>query len=195
MIDVIRVTHTGVYADGRPNTSSVFITDVDFGFQQENRKDPAYVPPGGFIDIPATTKGLFSFNQGDIAGFVSVGIVTAVLIPMGGCCPIVDTLTTTTVVPTVITTVPTMPDAALVVTTTVVGRTVAGVSGAYVRRAHVEIAAGVATVVMIATDFTSEDDPTWDATITTSGGALVIVVTGLAGTVLWKASTDVVEIP
>lgn len=76
-VPFVRVTHTGVYADGRANTSSVFLTDVDFGFQQQNRKDPAYVPPGGFIDLPYTSYVAFSYEQGDIAKFAQAGLVTA----------------------------------------------------------------------------------------------------------------------
>ncbi len=73
----IFVTHTGVLPGGRPNTSSVYIKDVDFGFEQQNRKEAAYVPVGGTIRLPYTDKSAYSFTQGDIFGFTSVGIVTS----------------------------------------------------------------------------------------------------------------------
>ena len=79
-VPFIRVTHSGLYADGRPNTSPVFLTDVNFGFVQQNRKDPAYVPPGGSIDVPYTSWGAFSFEQGDIFNFQQAGLVTAELV-------------------------------------------------------------------------------------------------------------------
>ena len=79
-VPFIRVTHSGVYADGRPNTAPILISDVNYGFQQQNRKDPAYVPPGGFIDIPYTSFAAFSFEQGDIFKFREAGLVSAELV-------------------------------------------------------------------------------------------------------------------
>jgi hypothetical protein len=55
------------------------------------------------------------------------------------------------------------------------------------------VAAGVPTVIVVQTDFTSEDLPAWDVTITVVLGNLAVVVTGFAGTVTWTASTDIVE--
>lgn len=40
----IRLTHTGVYADGRPNGSPILINDLDEGFENQNRKVPVYFP-------------------------------------------------------------------------------------------------------------------------------------------------------
>lgn len=80
-VPFIRVTHTGLYADGRANTSSVLITDVDYtGQAQQNRKSPVYVPAGGDIDISYTSDAAFSFNQGDIRKFAEAGLITAELI-------------------------------------------------------------------------------------------------------------------
>lgn len=79
-VPFIRVTHSGVYTDGRPNTAPILISDVNVGFEQQNRKDPAYVPPGGSIDIPYTSWGAFSFEQGDIFKFQEAGLVSAVLV-------------------------------------------------------------------------------------------------------------------
>jgi len=91
--------------------------------------------------------------------------------------------------------IPTAADAALNVRTQVVGRTAAGVSASYVRTAHVEVSGGVPTVSVVSTDFTFEDDAAWDATITVSGGALVVEVTGAAATTItWSATAEVVEV-
>jgi len=73
----IRVTHTGVYADGRPNTSSVLLTDLDVGYENQLRKVTVYVPPGGYIDIPASSRSLLAFYEGVILKFVQAGVVTA----------------------------------------------------------------------------------------------------------------------
>jgi len=79
----IRVTHSGLYADGRPNITSVLIDDLDFGFEHQNRKVPVYVPPDGSIDIPLTSNSLFSVNQGAISKLVEAGLVTVDLIAPG----------------------------------------------------------------------------------------------------------------
>lgn len=76
---LIHVTHTGVYADGRPNTHSVLINDLDVGYENQNRKVPVYVPYGGSIDIPISNLALLSYSKGVIAKFASVGVVTATL--------------------------------------------------------------------------------------------------------------------
>jgi hypothetical protein len=75
----IRCTHTGVYADGRPNTASVLLTDLDAGYEFQWRKTTQYVPAGSYIDIPISDRNLFSFNQGGIAGFVKDGVLIAKL--------------------------------------------------------------------------------------------------------------------
>lgn len=73
----VRLTHTGQYADGRPCTTSVLITDTDFGFELQTRKTPAYVPAGGFIELPLTSRTLYSLSKGSIAGFVRTGVLRA----------------------------------------------------------------------------------------------------------------------
>jgi hypothetical protein len=70
---VARITHTGVYSDGRVNSSSILISDGDSGFAQENRKTPLYVPSGGTVEVPLTSNTLYSLNQGSIRGFVDSG--------------------------------------------------------------------------------------------------------------------------
>lgn len=74
---MIRLTHTGVLADGRPNTAPVLINDLDVGQEQQNRKVPCYVPVGGYLDIPASSRSLLSFEQGTIRKFHQVGVLTA----------------------------------------------------------------------------------------------------------------------
>lgn len=59
----LRLTHTG------QNTTFILISDMDTGYENQNRKSPVYVPVGGFIDIPLTSRALYSAMQGSIAGF------------------------------------------------------------------------------------------------------------------------------
>jgi len=80
IVPFIRVTHSGLYADGRPNTASVFLTDVNFGFDNQNRKAQAYVPAGGSIDLPYTSESAFSFQQGDICKFTVAGLVESEIV-------------------------------------------------------------------------------------------------------------------
>lgn len=109
--------------------------------------------------------------------------------------PLTDSVVTGDATPTPVLTIPTASDSALNVRVQVVGRTAAGVSASYVRTAHVEVSGGTPTVSTVTTDFTFEDDPTWDATITVSGGGLVVEVTGAAATsITWSASAEVVEV-
>lgn len=75
----IRLTHTGLYADGRPNLNSVLITDLDVGYENQLRKVAVYVPAGGFIDIPASSRSLLAFYEGVISQFVKAGLITATL--------------------------------------------------------------------------------------------------------------------
>jgi len=121
--------------------------------------------------------------------------VQAAIDALKGRVPLSDSVTTGDAMPTVVLTIPTAADAALNVRTQVVGRTAAGVSASYVRTAHVEVSGGVPTVSVVSTDFTFEDDAAWDATITVSGGALVVEVTGAAATTItWSATAEVVEV-
>jgi hypothetical protein len=74
---ILRLIHTGVYADGRPNRASIFVPDLDFGFEQQHRKTAVYVPAGGFIDLELTSRSLYSLSKGAIAGFVRTGQLRA----------------------------------------------------------------------------------------------------------------------
>lgn len=77
---IIRVTHTGVYEDGRPNTASIFIDDLNEGREFQTRKVQVYVPASQTIDIPFSTRSLLSLAQGDIRGFVERGLLTATMV-------------------------------------------------------------------------------------------------------------------
>ena len=75
----LRLTHTGVHADGRPNLNPVLFNDLDTGLEFQHRKVPVYVPVGGSIEIPASTRSLLSYEDGVISRFVTAGVVTAQL--------------------------------------------------------------------------------------------------------------------
>jgi hypothetical protein len=64
-------------ADGRVNTNPVLINDLDAGYENQRRKVKNYVPVGGFIDIPGTSRSLISFEQGTIRKFHEVGVIIA----------------------------------------------------------------------------------------------------------------------
>lgn len=71
----IRCSHTGQFADGRPNDNSVLIADLDAGLEYQTRKSPCYVPAGGSIDIPVTTRSIFSLEKGSIAKLAEAGLI------------------------------------------------------------------------------------------------------------------------
>lgn len=75
----IRCTHTGLFPDGRANTGPVLINDLDVGYEFQWRKVPCYVPVGGHIDIPASSRSLLSFDQGVIAKATTAGLITSKL--------------------------------------------------------------------------------------------------------------------
>ncbi len=72
---LIRLTHTGLYADGRNNPSPVQIPDLDVGYERQDRKVPVYVPAGGHIDINASSRSMLSFEQGGIQKFTNAGLI------------------------------------------------------------------------------------------------------------------------
>ena len=73
----VRLHHTGVFGDGRPNTGPVQITDLDVGYENQNRKVPVYVPYGGHIDVPLSSRSMLSLADGAIAKFVEAGLLQA----------------------------------------------------------------------------------------------------------------------
>ena len=72
---IIRLTPTGQFADGRPNTGPVYIQDLDVGYEQQDRKVPVYVPVGGSIDINASSRSMLSFEQGAVRKFTTVNVI------------------------------------------------------------------------------------------------------------------------
>jgi len=82
---IVRCTHTGVYADGRPNTASVTIYDLDEITIQKNRTRAVPVPFGSgttrpAVDIAMSTRTLVSYHDGDICKLVGLGLITAEVI-------------------------------------------------------------------------------------------------------------------
>jgi hypothetical protein len=74
---IVRVTHSGFYQDGRPNTASILLDDVtETGQDNQNRKNPVYVPFGGSIDLEPTSQVLFSKKQGSISKLATANLVT-----------------------------------------------------------------------------------------------------------------------
>jgi len=75
---LIRLTHTGVMADGfSPNTNPVLINDLDVGYEHQHRKVACYVPVGGHIDIPGSSRSMLSYDHGVIRKFHQVGVIIA----------------------------------------------------------------------------------------------------------------------
>lgn len=77
---IVRCTHTGVYADGRPNTASVTIYDLDEVTIQKNRERAVPVPPNSFVDIPMSTRTFVSWHEGAICRFTKLGLITSEII-------------------------------------------------------------------------------------------------------------------
>ena len=77
---IVRCAHTGVYADGRPNTASVTLYDLDEITIQKNRTRAVPVPPNSFVDIPMSTRTFISWHEGDICIFTKQGLITSEII-------------------------------------------------------------------------------------------------------------------
>lgn len=80
---VIRLIHTGVYADGRPNTASIYVNDLDEGRDPQtgqHRKVQVYVPANSFVDIPISSRSLLSLADGAIKGFIETGQLRAIFL-------------------------------------------------------------------------------------------------------------------
>lgn len=73
----VRLTHTGLMADGSPNISSVQINDLDTGLEYQHRKVTVYVPVGGYVDVPMSSRSMLSLQEGSIYKFVQAGLITA----------------------------------------------------------------------------------------------------------------------
>lgn len=72
---LIKLSHTGFYADGRTNPTFVYVPDLDVGYEYQTRKVPAYVPPGGFITINASSRSMLSYEQGGIRKLTEAGLI------------------------------------------------------------------------------------------------------------------------
>lgn len=77
----IRLRHTGVYEDGRPNPASVTVYDLDEITIQQNRTRAVPVPPNSFVDIPMSSRTFLSYAdpKGGIYNLVRRGLITAEL--------------------------------------------------------------------------------------------------------------------
>lgn len=74
---VLKLTHTGKDASGNPNLQPVLIPDLDVGYEYQSRKVPVYVPVGGSIELPYTSRSMLSVAQGAVKKFVESGYITA----------------------------------------------------------------------------------------------------------------------
>jgi len=82
----IRVSHTGVFADGRANTESIFIHDLESGDGEQrfqNHQVPSYVPVAGSLELPLSARVFMSFSQGAIAGLFDAGLVDVEIVDPG----------------------------------------------------------------------------------------------------------------
>jgi hypothetical protein len=70
----------------------------------------------------------------------------------------------------------------------------AGDSAAYIVRTMVKNVAGTLTLSGLATDFSSEDQAAWDATLTVSGTNILVRVTGAANNNITWNSTTVIDV-
>ena len=77
---IVRCTHTGIYADGRPNPASVTLYDLDEITIQKNRTRSVPVPVASSVDIPMSTRTFISWHQGDICTFTKQGLITSEII-------------------------------------------------------------------------------------------------------------------
>lgn len=77
---IVRCTHTGVYADGRPNPGSVTIYDLDENWATMKRERAIPVPHGATVDIPMSTKTFVSWHKGAICKLTMQGLLRSELI-------------------------------------------------------------------------------------------------------------------
>lgn len=77
---IVRCRHTGVYADGRPNTGSVTLYDLDEITIQKNRTRYVPIPAGATVDIPMSTRTLVSWHHGDIDKLTRQGLLDSEII-------------------------------------------------------------------------------------------------------------------
>jgi len=80
---VIVLTHTGLTKDDKPNNSSIFLPDIEVGYEYQSRKQAVYVPryqPGttdaGTLELTITNRVAFSMQSGAIKAFVEDGLLS-----------------------------------------------------------------------------------------------------------------------
>ena len=66
----LRIKHSGILPDGKPNRESVLLPDIDSGQESISRKNTVYVPVGGTVIVPFTSHTQYSYQSGSINGFV-----------------------------------------------------------------------------------------------------------------------------
>lgn len=109
-----------------------------------------------------------------------------------------STVNTTNATVTTLATIAIPTNSSVKIETTIVGRRTGGTSGAaqdaavYVRTARLKNVAGVVTIFNLQSDYTSEDQATWNGTIAVSGTNAVVQINGAANNnVTWFATTKV----
>lgn len=146
---------------------------------------------------PASTNPLFFSNPIVLAETATSGWV----LPWRAYGPgnasggvLVSLLTTVNATPAAAQTITLPTDGVLLLETKVLAREQAPNldRAAYIRTARVNVTAGTPTILTLQTDYTSEDDASWDATFAVSGPSVVVNVTGdAANAVDWKVVTEV----
>jgi len=146
---------------------------------------------------PSTTDPLFFSNPVLLAETATSGWV----LPWRAYGPgtitggiLVSTVTTVNATPVDGQTITVPTDGVMLVETRVLGREQAPNldRAAYIRTARINVDASAPTAFTVQTDYTSEDDAAWDVTITTTGAAVVVRITGDAtNAVDWRIVTQV----
>jgi len=82
---IVRCTHTGVYADGRPNPASVTVYDLDEITIQKNRTRAVPIPFGSGttrppVDIAMSTRTFVSWHSGDLCKLTVLGLIRTEII-------------------------------------------------------------------------------------------------------------------
>jgi hypothetical protein len=77
-IPVVRITNIGVDQSGNPISSTIFIPDMDVGYEYQSRKTGCYVPYGAnnAVVLPMTSRTIYSMKNGSIAKFLELGYIT-----------------------------------------------------------------------------------------------------------------------
>jgi len=165
--------------------------------------------PGDYYFVSATTPGALQNTDPTTSSntFFSNPVVLAETATSGWVLPwrafgpgtitggsIVSQVTTFSAVPTTAQTITVPTDGVMLVETRVLCREQAPNldRATYIRTARINVDAGVPTLFAPQTDYTSEDDPSWNVTIGVTGVAVEVVVTGDGvNAVDWRVVTQV----